>query len=568
MVFVNFYNSLFKCILVGFLVFCLSTCTKQNKVQHNDVEASKLTYQTSTENNEQIDDWSFTSDIIFSTYFGENDQVYSMKKDLDGNIYMGGVTSSNNFPKVNSYQEALQGYSDAFLAKVAPTGKVLWSTMIGGSNEFHHSQEMNALYGGNMGELEHETINSICITEDSVYAGGYTNAETFPEFKRSTPHDYWFLNSFIIELTFDGDIIRVLELPYIEENGYIVLQDFQWIDKNTVIVSGLQRLWSEKNHGIWSYCISSFHVDKDVLTLRWKKTVAAPEVGGSQGKYGKAIDSMLLYHFGENIYTACTTSSKEGNGNSNDETPPVSPFGLLCCFNYNGDMLWNQTISATNASSGFREKKSFIRTHIFALTANEQGIYIGGKFKQEGVLPKQTNEVQELRESNYGFDGFVTKLSHDGNIVCSRSIGGSNDDAVFSIAVNENGMLFVTGSTNSLNFPMCKPLQDYILEKETCFVSVFSKDFTMVFSTYFGGSLNIIPEKFKNNEYKRKLYLEPKSRGLFIIADSETYTISGYTINNTFPTKNAFQSEIAESDLFGVIPSIFLSDFSFLFNID
>ncbi|MGC2696838.1 MAG: SBBP repeat-containing protein [Candidatus Angelobacter sp.] len=51
-------------------------------------------------------------------------------------------------------------------------------------------------------------------------------------------------------------------------------------------------------------------------------------------------------------------------------------------------------------------------------------------------------------------DGFVTKLSPGGGtLLYSTFLGGSNDDTISDISLNSAGMAFVTGFTNSTDFP-------------------------------------------------------------------------------------------------------------------
>jgi uncharacterized protein (TIGR03437 family) len=58
------------------------------------------------------------------------------------------------------------------------------------------------------------------------------------------------------------------------------------------------------------------------------------------------------------------------------------------------------------------------------------------------ALPMQTTDV------------FVAKLDTNGNIVYATYFGGSANDTAAAIAVGQDGSAYVTGSTNSLNFPV------------------------------------------------------------------------------------------------------------------
>ena len=74
--------------------------------------------------------------MSYSTYLGgsDDDRGYRVRVDSAGNAYVAGQTSSTDFPVSAALQPTFGGGdSDAFLAKISPTGSVLRSTYLGGS---------------------------------------------------------------------------------------------------------------------------------------------------------------------------------------------------------------------------------------------------------------------------------------------------------------------------------------------------------------------------------------------------------------------------------------------------
>lgn len=77
------------------------------------------------------------SGLVYSTYLGGSgdDTGYGIAIDSAGNAYVIGTTDSANFPTAYAYQTALGGTNDAFVAKLNASGSALiYSTYFGGSS--------------------------------------------------------------------------------------------------------------------------------------------------------------------------------------------------------------------------------------------------------------------------------------------------------------------------------------------------------------------------------------------------------------------------------------------------
>jgi uncharacterized repeat protein (TIGR01451 family) len=123
-----------------------------------------------------------------------------------------------------------------------------------------------------------------------------------------------------------------------------------------------------------------------------------------------------------------------------------------------------------------------------------------------------------------GNDAFVTKLSPTGSaLVYSTYLGGSREDQANGIAVDSAGNAYVTGVTDSTNFPTVNPFQGASAGSPDAFVTKLSPTgSTLVYSTYLGGSI------------------QDKGYGIAVDSAGNAY-VTGNTYSTNFPTKNPFQ---------------------------
>jgi len=124
------------------------------------------------------------------------------------------------------------------------------------------------------------------------------------------------------------------------------------------------------------------------------------------------------------------------------------------------------------------------------------------------------------------FDVFVTKLVPAGNaLVYSTYLGGNNEDYGLGIAVDGAGSAYVTGFTNSTNFPAVSPYQAAFNGRSyNAFVAKFTPaGSALVYSTYLGGSS------------------DDEAYGIAVDSAGSAY-ITGLTNSTNFPTQPAYQA--------------------------
>ena len=86
------------------------------------------------------------------------------------------------------------------------------------------------------------------------------------------------------------------------------------------------------------------------------------------------------------------------------------------------------------------------------------------------------------------WDAFLTKLNPEGKILYSTYLGGADADFATGVAVDPAGNVYVTGSTVSTDFPTAAPLQPVLRGKRDAFVLKVNPAGRLVYSTYLGGT--------------------------------------------------------------------------------
>jgi hypothetical protein len=126
------------------------------------------------------------------------------------------------------------------------------------------------------------------------------------------------------------------------------------------------------------------------------------------------------------------------------------------------------------------------------------------------------------------YDAFVAKINASGSaLVYSTYLGGNTEDLGQGIAVDDRGNAYVTGQTDSTNFPTMHPLQSANAGGGDAFVAeINSKGSQLVYSTYLGGS---------NLDY---------GVGIAVDTAGNAY-VTGSTYSTDFPAKNSLQPALA-----------------------
>jgi hypothetical protein len=440
--------------------------------------------------------------LSYSTYLAASESEFCIGVGVDASgMYVGGNTYSSDFPMQNPFQGMLYSGSDAFVTKLNKAGDALiYSTYIGGDDD-------DFTYGFAVDQGGH------------AYVVGETRSTDFPTHNAFQSTNHGISNVFITKLSTGGD-----SLSYSTYLGGTSLDygEAVAVDNNgNAYVNGISKSanFPLKNP------IQATVRGEDAFVTRMgaagDSLIYSTRLGGSawDDAFGIAVDKT-----GAAYITGETRSTNYPTLNAFQETYGG---GLEDAFvtklNSTGSALVFSTYLGGNDQDGG-----------YGIAVDTScNVYVTGETSSTNF--PTVNAVDSVYQGGI-FDAFATKLDSAGNTLrYSTFLGGSDRDIGFAITADHHGNAYITGLTNSSDFPAVDAYQttnqgsyssDAFLSKLT------PEGIAFTYSTYLGGSKEDVGE------------------GIAIDGIGNVY-VSGNTVSPNFPIKNGYQqSPIAWDDLF------------------
>jgi glucose/arabinose dehydrogenase len=402
----------------------------------------------------------------------------------DTGIYVTGTTDSADFPIEDALQGEKQGFADAFVTKLDPTGtEVLWSTFLGGAG------------------LDSGQAIAIDAT-GSAYVAGFTASEDFPT--RTEPGvgsgDF---DAFVAKLAPDGSSLDFA--TFLGGSKF----DFAL----GVALDSAGQVW----------LTGDTESDDFPLANPLQAAIASSEffdawvasIDGSDGSLefstyfgGAALDS------GQDIAVGTDGAVSVTGLTLSTDFPAVN--------------------AAQPANNG--NVDAFLMRLAPGATSISFSTYIGGEETDRGigvgldafgnayvVGDTFSGDFPTTLEPFAGFaDAFVAKYDATGARVWSTCLGGDSADVGLAVATDASGNSFVTGNTFSLTFPIRFGFQGDRGGDVDAFVAAYDPDGRPRWSSYLGGT--------------------DGDRGLGIALDGEgAVWVVGDTFSDDFPTNDPLQ---------------------------
>jgi hypothetical protein len=405
--------------------------------------------------------------LSYSTYLGGSggDVGYSIAVDASGNTYVTGTTASVNFPTTSGNQATLGGGMDVFVSKLNPSGtSLLYSVFMGG------------------GSLDKSTGIALDSSGDA-YLTGYTDSTDFP----TTSGAYQLTNAgntdaFVAKLDAAGSTLV-----------YATLLGGSGIDYG---------------RGVAVDASGDAFIDGSTQSTDFP-TMSPLQVGldGGSDAFVAEFDptgASLLYstYLGGSGADEALGIALDGSGN-------VYVAGYTFSSNFPTRSAFQSSLAGS--SDAFVAEidpgtSSLVFSTYFGGSASESAqsiavdsvgsIYIAGNTTSTSY--PVTSGASQATYAGQG-DAFITKLTAGATqMVYSTFLGGSGLDQANSIAIDSSGEAFITGFTQSSNFPLADALQRVlgITGASSCgttpcadaFVTKLGPSGNLVYSTYLGGS--------------------------------------------------------------------------------
>ncbi|HMD83519.1 MAG TPA: SBBP repeat-containing protein [Terriglobia bacterium] len=420
--------------------------------------------------------------LAYATYVGGSggDIGYSIQVDSNFDAYIAGVTNSSNFPTLGAVQGAYRGNGDAFVTKINSAGtKLIYSTYLGGSQS--------------------DTATALALSNGSVFITGYTSSSDFPvNVAITTPPTLPFQqtygggssDAFVAQLNTTGNVL--VYSSYLGGSGADFGQGIAVDSSGNAYVTGSTQSTNfpitntAPNTPYQPSLNGSQNAFVTKVNFSGEALIYSTYLGGSSADSAQAIqlDSsgnayIAGYTFSSNFPTVAAYQSAIGGGSD----------AFVSELNAAGSALTFSTFLGGSAND---------YAYGLALdSSSSPNIYVTGATVSTN-FPTTTGSFQPALAGSS--DAFVCKFNNAGSsLLYSTYLGGTNADQGNAIAVTSGGVAFVTGYTQSTDFPTLNAVQAIlgISNNNYCGTAPCADAFVtqlnaagnaLTYSTYLGGN--------------------------------------------------------------------------------
>jgi uncharacterized repeat protein (TIGR01451 family) len=465
--------------------------------------------------------------LTYSTYLGGSNVDVGLGVTLDhfGSCFVTGSTLSTDFPTENPLQAANAGEEDIFITKFpGSAGTPEYSTYVGGSG----NDVANDILLDNLGDM---TVTGYTTSTDfplqlpiqPTFGGGTVTGDAFL-FQIASHGTAMVYSTYLGGSSDDEGFSLALDSSnYVYVVGYTSSVDFP------IVQGALQPTCGLNSSGL---CSNGFVLKVTVPPGQNQQTTLtySTYLGGSGGlgdaAYGIWVDNTtepppgFAYVVGITgspnfpvtkgaFRRTCGTNGK-CNGTYDGFVSELNPGGASLVFStFLGGSGYDYAAGVAVDSAGSVYVSGNTTSTNFPVTKTAVQSTFGGM--SAGCVPSSTTTCGDVT---------ITKLKSNGSgLMYSTYLGGSLDENPgLSLALDPGGSVYITGQTDSTNFPLVTPLQGVLGGGTDAFLTKLNPQGTAFsYSTYIGGS-------------------GPDSGSRVVLDQYTSAYVSGTTTSINFPT--------------------------------
>lgn len=376
--------------------------------------------------------------LIYSTYLGGSqfDHAVGIQLDGSGNVYVAGITTSQDFPVRNAWQPLPGGgQEDGFVAKLGPSGsELVFSTYLGGAGR--------------------DEVNSLAVDHHRhIYVTGFTNSLDFPVTSNAFQQNcdgkgafpgFCIGDAFVTK--FDESGSGLAYSTYVGGRGSDIAEGLAVDGEGQAYLAGQT---GSSDFPIQDPFQSSLSGPRNAFIT--KLNTAGSEVVFSTFLGGSRFDSAsdLALDRRRNVYVTGMASSTD--------FPLVRPV---------------QSKNQGGPSDGFVAKidtqaSKLVYSTYLGGTGRDFPFRIAVNTREEASVVGFTSSIDfpmhDALNSSYNggsTDAFVVTFDRSGEkLLFATYLGGSGDEFGYSITIGCRNSLWVGGSTSSQNFPTIDAFQ-------------------------------------------------------------------------------------------------------------
>ncbi|MFH1050528.1 MAG: SBBP repeat-containing protein [bacterium] len=402
--------------------------------------------------------------LVYSTFIGGSayEEVKDIKTDALGNVYICGNTNSNNFPTIpGGYDQSYNGNYDAFVSKLNSDGSgLIFSTFIG-SDEDDKASSLDIDASGN------------------VFVTGLTASSSFP----ITMGAYDMIangefDAFVLKLGSSGG--NLLYSTFLGGSIYDEAKSIVIDNMGYAFVTG--KTYSADFPVTSGSYDEMFGGGQDIFVCKIGAEGTTLDFSTYIGGAGIDIANSIDLDVSKNVYITGETESDDY---------PTTGGAFDISFNGGRDVIVSKFNSSLNA---------LMYSTFIGGSANDAGYGITIDNSSNAIICGETISGSYPTtfgsydlSFNGGVDGIVSKLNSTGSsLVFSTFMGGTGDDRLCGIELDNSNNIYLAGYSGSIDFPVSSNAVGKTNSGayDAVIVRLLSAGNSLGYSSYLGGAQN------------------------------------------------------------------------------